>query len=114
MSLGPNWELCYNFENLFAEKMEQKLVILTQNMYCYFNPKWIKILVYQEKRLFVPTVAKNRNHNVAPWSTLVYTTYLLFQDSETFNKARLYALDKSNFGAIQGIFAQVRIPHICI
>jgi STE24 endopeptidase len=29
-------------------------------------------------------------------------------DSETFNKARLYALDKSNFGAFQDVFSQVR------
>ena len=28
-------------------------------------------------------------------------------DEETFTKARLYALDKSNFGAFQGIFSQV-------
>lgn len=28
-------------------------------------------------------------------------------DEETFTKARLYALDKSNFGAVQGIFSQV-------
>jgi len=28
-------------------------------------------------------------------------------DDETFTKARLYALDKSNFGAVQGIFSQV-------
>ena len=28
-------------------------------------------------------------------------------DSDTFTKARLYALDKSNFGAVQGIFSQV-------
>jgi STE24 endopeptidase len=29
-------------------------------------------------------------------------------DDQTFNKARLYALDKSNFGAVQGVFSQVR------
>ena len=29
-------------------------------------------------------------------------------DNETFTKARLYALDKSNFGAFQGIFSQVK------
>ena len=28
-------------------------------------------------------------------------------DEDTFTKARLYALDKSNFGAFQGIFSQV-------
>jgi STE24 endopeptidase len=28
-------------------------------------------------------------------------------DSDTFTKARLYALDKSNFGAFQGIFTQI-------
>lgn len=28
-------------------------------------------------------------------------------DNDTFTKARLYALDKSSFGAIQGIFMQV-------
>ena len=28
-------------------------------------------------------------------------------DNETFNKARLYALDKSNFGAVQDLFSQV-------
>lgn len=28
-------------------------------------------------------------------------------DEETFTKSRLYALDKSNFGAVQGIFSQV-------
>ena len=28
-------------------------------------------------------------------------------DKETFTKARLYALDKANFGAIQGWFSQV-------
>ena len=30
-------------------------------------------------------------------------------DNETFTKARLYALDKSNFGAFQGIFSQVKL-----
>ncbi len=28
-------------------------------------------------------------------------------DADTFTKARLYALDKSNFGAVQGIFSQI-------
>lgn len=28
-------------------------------------------------------------------------------DAETFEKARLYALDKSNFGAVQGVFTQL-------
>ncbi len=28
-------------------------------------------------------------------------------DGETFEKARLYALDKSNFGAVESIFSQV-------
>lgn len=28
-------------------------------------------------------------------------------DEETFTKARTYALDKSNFGAVEGIFSQV-------
>ncbi len=28
-------------------------------------------------------------------------------DADTFTKARLYALDKSNFGAVQGIFSHV-------
>ena len=30
-------------------------------------------------------------------------------DTETFNKARLYALDKSNFGAVQDLFNQVKL-----
>ena len=28
-------------------------------------------------------------------------------DKETYDKARRYALDKSNFGAVQGIFSMV-------
>ena len=35
-------------------------------------------------------------------------------DNETFTKARLYALDKSNFGAFQGIFSQVTVRHFFI
>ena len=33
------------------------------------------------------------------------------KDNETFTKARLYALDKSNFGAVQGVFSQVTLLH---
>ena len=49
----------------------------------------------------------HRQRNIYKKHTSVPDDLKDLLDNDTFTKARLYALDKSNFGAVQGIFSQV-------
>lgn len=48
-----------------------------------------------------------RQRNIYKSVTAVPEELKSIMTAETFDKARLYALDKSNFGAVSGAFSQV-------
>jgi len=49
----------------------------------------------------------HRQRNIYKKHTSIPEELKEILDNDTFTKARLYALDKSNFGAVQGIFSQL-------
>ena len=50
----------------------------------------------------------NRQRHIYRTRTTVPTELEGIMKKETFDKARIYSLDKAQFGAVQGIFSQVR------
>jgi hypothetical protein len=51
--------LCYDFRNIFAKKIGEKIGVFTQTT-ASFSKNWIITMVFEKNAIFPPKIGKNR------------------------------------------------------
>lgn len=74
--------------------MDPETIFYGVLVFAWFEFLWESYLSYRQRNIY-------RKHTSLPEELVGIL------DLDTFNKARLYALDKSSFGAVQDVFSQV-------
>jgi hypothetical protein len=70
-----SWDRCYDFLNIFSEKIGKKFAFLTQNKAELHMQKFDHNIVFLEKRHFfcrkLSKIAENCGHNIDHWLLVI-------------------------------------------